>query len=622
MALLVKVGVRTVAAAWLMSVLSVTAAAQNECLVCHELDPQSFAASIHGSFSCSDCHIGAELEPHPDLVEPADCADCHGGVVEIYAASVHGLARINGTVEAPACSSCHGDIHSLVSLDDPRSPVHPSLMPETCGTCHADPEMAAKFGFPISRPLEAYRDSVHARAVADDLGGATCSDCHGSHDILPALDPGSKVFHQRVPETCGACHTDISTTYENSVHGTAVARGVRDAPACSDCHGEHHVLSPSEPGSPAFPTNIPLMTCGHCHNDIRLTEKYGLSADKIPSYEESYHGLAGRAGSQTVAHCASCHGVHDILPSSDPRSHIHETNLARTCGQCHPGAGERFAIGPVHVVSTDERFPAVYYIRAAYLFLIFTTIGGMFLHNFLDLFRKFRAPPLRPPGRGKEERMMRGFRIAHGMVMVSFFVLVYTGFALTYPEAWWARPVLQWEADLALRGWLHRSAAVVLMAALAFHLLHLARSRRARQCIAKMRPTSEDWIELKERVRYFLGRRGPLHGVKVGYVEKAEYLAFVWGMAIMAVTGLLLWFENFTLRWLPTWVVDVSTAVHFYEAILATLAILVWHFYWVIFDPAVYPMDTSWWGGRPPASRELERRSSTAPPIASQDESE
>ena len=160
------------------------------------------------------------------------------------------------------------------------------------------------------------------------------------------------------------------------------------------------------------------------------------------------------------------------------------------------------------------------------------------------------------------------------------------------------------------------------MAALAFHLIHLARSRRARQCIATMRPTSEDWIELKERVRYFLGRRGPLHGVKVGYVEKAEYLAFVWGMAIMAVTGLLLWFENITLRWLPKWVVDASTAVHFYEAVLATLAILVWHFYWVIFDPAVYPMDTSWWDGRPPASRELERRSSTTPPIASQDESE
>jgi cytochrome b subunit of formate dehydrogenase len=468
--------------------------------------------------------------------------------------------------------------------------------------------MASKFGFPIARPVEAYRDSVHARAVEDDLGGATCSNCHGSHDILPALDPGSKVFHQRVPETCGACHSDIAATYENSVHGTGAARGVRDAPVCSDCHGEHRVLSPSEPGSPAFPTNIPLMTCGHCHNDIRLTEKYGLPPDKIPTYEESYHGLAARAGSQTVAHCASCHGVHDILPSSDPRSHIHETNLAHTCGQCHPGAGERFAVGPMHVVPTDERFPVVYYIRLAYLILIFTTIGGMFLHNSLDFFRKLRAPPHRPPGLGKEERMMRGFRIAHGMVMISFFVLVYTGFALTYPEAWWAQPVLQWEADMALRGWLHRTAAVILMAALAFHMIHLARSRRARACITSMRPTWEDWMELKERVRYFLGRRGPLHGVKVGYVEKAEYLAFGWGMAIMAVTGLLLWLENFTLRWLPKWLLDAATAVHFYEAVLATLAILVWHFYWVIFDPAVYPMDTSWWGGKPPASRELERR--------------
>ena len=83
----------------------------------------------------------------------------------------------------------------------------------------------------------------------------------------------------------------------------------------------------------------------------------------------------------------------------------------------------------------------------------------------------------------------------------------------------------------------------------------------------------------------------------LSYAEKIEYWAFVWGTLVMAVSGFLLWFENWSLRVLPNWVIDVATAVHWYEAILATLAILVWHFYMVIFDPDVYPMDRAWLTG-------------------------
>lgn len=123
-----------------------------------------------------------------------------------------------------------------------------------------------------------------------------------------------------------------------------------------------------------------------------------------------------------------------------------------------------------------------------------------------------------------------------------------------------------------------------------------------------MRPSRDDWREFLHRLRYYLGLASqPPRGVRVGYVEKSEYWAFVWGTAVMGITGLLLWFENFALRWFAKWVSDAATAIHFYEAILASLAILVWHFYWVIFDPAVYPMDAAWWSGRSPLSRARER---------------
>jgi cytochrome b subunit of formate dehydrogenase len=598
-----------------------------DCLVCHSdedlskegpqgevislfVDGERFAETIHGDFACTDCHTGITELPHEEELSVVDCSECHDDVVEEYAASVHGEAHESGNGEAAYCTSCHGDIHVLTPFDDPMSPIHPIRLAQTCARCHSDPDLVEKYGFRVAHPAEAYENSIHAVAAADGRGGATCSGCHGSHGILPADDPASTVNRWRVTDTCGACHGEISDAFRESIHGIAVARGVGDAPVCTGCHGEHHILTPREAGSPVSTTNQALQTCGHCHGDVRLTEKYGLPTGRVSSYRGSYHGLAARAGSQTVASCASCHGVHDILPSSDPRSHVYKENLATTCGQCHPGAGERFAIGPVHVVDTDVGFPVIYYIRIIYVPLIIVTITGMLLHVVLDFVKKWRQPELRalaaaPSG---TERMNRGFRVAHGLVMVSFPVLVYTGFTLTYPEAWWARPIVSLGPEV--RGWLHRVAGVVLLGSLAYHIIHLVRSRQARACMLNMRPSIGDWRELRARFRYYVGlRKTPVHSPEVGYIEKAEYLAFWWGMIIMALTGFLLWFNNFTLQWLPPWVPAAATTVHFYEAVLATLAILVWHFYWTIFDPAVYPMDMSWWHGKAPASRDLERRS-------------
>ena len=66
----------------------------------------------------------------------------------------------------------------------------------------------------------------------------------------------------------------------------------------------------------------------------------------------------------------------------------------------------------------------------------------------------------------------------------------------------------------------------------------------------------------------------------------------------MALSGFALWFNNFAMRHFPKWITDAATAVHWYEALLATFSILLWHFYLVIFDPLVYPMDTAWLNGK------------------------
>jgi len=66
----------------------------------------------------------------------------------------------------------------------------------------------------------------------------------------------------------------------------------------------------------------------------------------------------------------------------------------------------------------------------------------------------------------------------------------------------------------------------------------------------------------------------------------------------MTLTGAILWFDNTSMGYITKLGFDIARLVHFYEAILATLAIIVWHFYFVIFNPDVYPMNLSWLTGR------------------------
>ena len=536
---------------------------------------------------------------------PAKCAQCHADEVKQFKQSIHGQAAAAGDPDAPKCMSCHGAVHQIQSAGEATSMVAKKNLPDTCAACHSDQQFLSRHKIPFAHPVELYRQSVHGRAVRDgDGAAASCSDCHGSHDILPAQDAHSKINHSNLPDTCGQCHADIAKTYLESVHGQAMKSGVSAAPVCTDCHGEHLILAPKDAGSLVNANRVSLVTCGRCHNDERLALRYNLPADRVPSYADSYHGLALREGSQSVANCASCHGVHNIFRSSDARSTVNAANLAKTCGNCHSGAGTHFAIGPVHVqTATGPAHPVVKWIRWTYWVLIPMTLGFMILHNLIDFLAKLIRRQPRHESGGQVTRMNRNFRIAHWGVILSFPTLVFTGFALKYPEAWWVRPILLWERHFAFRGAVHRAAAVILVASTIYHVIHLAVVRQDRRLFLKgMFPGIKDVTDLVQVITYNLGiTKVEPHFAKFNYAEKMEYWAFMWGTVVMTVSGLLLWFNNFTLRHFPKWVSDAATAVHYYEALLATFSILLWHFYMVIFDPLVYPMDTAWLNGKVPA---------------------
>jgi formate dehydrogenase gamma subunit len=606
--------------------------ARVQCSTCHAEQAASVPKSIHGVLgddACQSCHGDAHEVNGSGQIAPAKCGQCHAPEVKEFRESIHGTAATSGDPDAPKCVSCHGPVHQIQPANDAASPVAKKNLPDTCAVCHSSPGFLSRHKIPFAHPIELYRQSVHGRAVANgNETAASCSDCHGSHGIFPGRDSRSKINHWNVAAICGQCHGEIGKVYLESVHGQAMKAGASDAPVCSDCHGEHLILGPKEAASLVNAARVSTITCGRCHNDERLTSRYNLPTDRIPSYADSYHGLAMREGSQTVANCASCHGVHNIFPASDPRSAVNASNLSKTCGACHAGAGEHFAIGPVHVqTATGPAHPVVKSIRWLYWILIPLTLGFMIVHNLLDLLAKLIRRGQRRETGGQVSRMNRNFRIAHWGVMVSFPVLVLTGFALKYPEKWWARPLLFWEGHFAFRGAVHRAAAIILIVSTIYHIIHLVVRRRDRLFLKAMLPQSKDIADLIQVFAYNLGfTRIEPRFAKFNYAEKVEYWAFIWGTVVMTVSGFLLWFNNFTLGHFPKWVSDAATAVHYYEALLATFSILLWHFYMVIFDPVVYPMDTSWLTGRGPADhyrhtrpeyfRTLEQAHLVGPPAA------
>jgi cytochrome b subunit of formate dehydrogenase len=519
----------------------------------------------------------------------------------LWTAAAGSLAR---AADNSVCTACHDDQGAKLGKS-----AHATVACASCHVKHDEYPHPANVPKPVCRQCHQgqeadYERGVHGQAIKNGNAAAPdCGMCHGTaHELLR---PKSAEFREKVPETCGMCHSEVAAQFGKSVHGQALAKGITQAPICTDCHGEHSILAPSNAASPVNAGNI-RDTCGNCHGNVELSRRFNLPADRVVSFDASFHGLAAKEGNQTVANCASCHGVHNILPSSDPHSTTNPKNLAATCGKCHQGAGRRFAISQVHIAQGGKEAPAMRWVQQFYLLAIPLTIGLMLLHNGGDWVRKLLrlrgsgGAAHRPGGDGlpgrPNVRMLPFERVEHALLVVSFVTLAWTGFALKFSDQWWARPSMVRDGNL--RSIVHRIAAVVFVSVTLAHAISLIANRRLRRHWMELFPKVRDAREALANFSYNMGlRSAPPGRSSHSYIEKAEYWAVVWGAGVMIVTGFMLWGNNLMLALFPKLWLDVATSIHFYEALLATLAIVVWHFYTVIFDPDVYPMDTAWLTG-------------------------
>ncbi|MEY4090646.1 MAG: hypothetical protein RJB55_2917 [Verrucomicrobiota bacterium] len=545
--------------------------------------------------------------------QPAACGKCHETARDHFLASAHGRVLAAGEKNAPDCLSCH------------QQPVTPSVpgaaswemklaQNRRCESCHVENATVAGRALRGGRFVESYERGVHGAALRrGEAGAANCVDCHGAHEMNRGFAAGARTDKPHVAATCARCHETAGRDFATSVHAVALTKGNADSATCTDCHGEHEIRARDDPASRVHKARVARQVCADCHASLRLTEKYGIASHAFQTFADSYHGLAVRGGAVEVVNCASCHESHAIRSRDDPVSSIHPANLVRTCGQCHPGANTRFAVGRVHVspgaaAESAAGEPILHLVATVYVILIVAVVGGMLVHNGLDFFRKLRRKLAIQQGLIPEEpvahrlylRMTVHERLQHGVLVLAFMVLVVTGFMLRYPEAWWVAAIRGLSAGaFEWRGLIHRVAGVALLAAGFWHGCYLAGTTAGRALFRDLLPRRRDFTDPFRVIRYNLGlaRSKPAFG-RFSYIEKTEYWAMMWGSIVMGATGVVLWFDNTSMGLLTKLGFDISRTVHFYEAVLATLAIIVWHFYFVIFNPDVYPMNLAWLTGR------------------------
>ncbi|NOZ35989.1 MAG: DUF4405 domain-containing protein [Chlorobi bacterium] len=554
--------------------------------------------SVHNKLTCANCHgfIANNIELHQKgnvKNKTADCFVCHPKITAEHKESIHGVALEEGIDDAAKCWSCHGS-HLIYKVTSDSSTANPRNLVKTCGKCHDDVNFTRKHLFALKNPGKMYSISVHGKLLASGSTKApSCINCHGVHNIKNRIQANSTISATQIPITCSKCHKKIAEQYMQSIHWIAVKKGVRKAPTCNDCHSEHDIKAVNIINDRAAVKKIQDNTCLVCHNNMLSAKKYGLTGINVSSYRDSYHGLASSFGNLRAAMCVDCHGVHKILPAYSEESSINKKNLTNTCKKCHPEATKVFSQSYTHV--SEETHSAKFIeniVKTIYLWLIFIVIGGMILHNVIIFIHDLKEKHKHEKLQIRIPRFTLNELIQHTFLLTSFIVLSLSGFLLKYSDSWFADILQNIGFDENIRRIVHRVAAIVMIALSLYHIVYLIATKRGRSLLNGLLPRFNDLKAAGQNVMYYLRLRKKHPDFEnFNYIEKAEYWALIWGTIVMVITGFVLWFPTIVGNWAPVWFIKVSEIIHFYEAVLATLAIIIWHWFFVMFRPKEYPLN-------------------------------
>jgi thiosulfate reductase cytochrome b subunit len=611
-----------------------------QCSQCHgshniikALDPKSqvftqirgmLKKSIHADLECSNCH--EKFLFGKDRPKPA-CQTCHSDIAKIYDTSVHGKATGKGEKDAAFCYDCHGS-HQIVKVTDIRSRVNKINLPIVCGKCHSNKKITGDKKHHISQPdaVNQFLESRHGQALIKRglMAAPACNDCHGVHDIKPHGHPASPINHKNVPDTCGKCHGIIVDVYKKSIHGQLLLKGDPRGPVCIDCHTSHQIGTMSRV---EFKVNSDKV-CGKCHQK------------RLENYRETYHGKASALGQGKVAACFDCHGRHDIYPKKDSRSllfrgkdenGVDKDSLLETCQKCHPKAGPNFAGYWTHASHSDkENYPILFYAFMAMTSLLLGTFAFFGVHSLLWLVRsiflytknpkEFKEAKLRAKNDPEVYTRFRPVdRFIHALIIISFLTLVLTGMPLKFYETEWAKTLMNFFGGSQVAASVHRFAAMITIFYFTLHVIVMV--TRVIRALRKTTVTPEgvrkrtsfkelilgpespiphlgDLRDFIAHQKFFFGKGPRPQFEKWTYWEKFDYMAVFWGVAVIGLSGLVMWFPEFFTKFLPGWSINIALVIHSDEALLAAGFIFTFHFFNVHFRPEKFPFDSVIFSGR------------------------
>jgi len=270
---------------------------------------------------------------------------------------------------------------------------------DNCLYCHGS--MKGKVKSQSGAMIEMHVDAERFKASVH--GVLPCTECHikftdKSHASSGASIPSAvlaisaQVSRKFTADpvagaACAKCHEEVYRKVLSSVHGTnIVEKKQTDGALCMDCHGTPHYVTKTADGKSPMSRKFQVETCGKCHGDKNIIEKYKLEENVMDSFRESFHGRKLHLGHTRAPVCASCHGAHDIKTKIDPASPVFGKNKLETCGKCHKGANEKF----VPAITHKRPGPIPHYGEKLLIILTMGTFAFIVSHVILEAFADIR----------------------------------------------------------------------------------------------------------------------------------------------------------------------------------------------------------------------------------------
>lgn len=527
-------------------------------------------------------------DPTDATFSKSDCLECHS----MDQSDGRELKAVNAKALAASphkdmdCQDCHT---SMVAVPHTPSMEHEKA---ACGDCHED-------------ELKAYQSSAHSKPDKVPGDHPTCITCHGGGDPH-AVQAAATFTRPAKYQLCSQCHrdkdrmqrygvdTDAVSSYDDSFHGKALLRfHATNVAVCTDCHTTHSMLPPSDPRAPTNRANAAkLCSQKGCHNGAGPNfAMSGANHLRLKIKQDPILWGTDLFFRVLVISMVSFLALGVLL---DLRLKVFGHGRPR-CGRL---AG--FLVSLSFLMGVCALMAGTFHQAGLSTALIIGAFAFLFLAYFVYFFKRPKPQETKP--QRTFVRFTLSQRLQHISLMLCFTLLIATGLPLHFYRVPWLQRLYAAFGGLHVAREIHRGAAVALIVVWLYHMVYLfvrwAKAGFSRGALTMM-PTGKDVRDFIQQTKVYFGlsKTEPQYD-RFQFRQKLDYLAEYWGVPVMVISGIIMWFPIYWGNRLPEEALGIAIVAHGWEATLAFLAIILWHLNQEIFSPDAFPMRKVWLTGK------------------------